>query len=76
MIFQKLKNIQKNNKKSGELVPIKSKPKKFVFYRWIGFTFIGGGLSLGFSDWVEITNNIPQNSLLLVGIGLLILLLK
>jgi len=76
MIFQNLENIQKNNKKSGELVPIKSKPKKFVFYRWIGFTFIGGGLSLGFSDWVEITNNIPQNSLLLVGIGLLILLLK
>ena len=76
MIFQNLEKIQKNNKQSGELVPVKSKPKKFISYHWIGFTFIGGGLSLGFSDWVEITNNIPQNSLLLVGIGLLILLFK
>ena len=76
MIFQNLENIQKNNKKSEELIPIKSEPKKFVFYRWIGFTFIGGGLSLGFSDLVEISNNIPQNSLLLVGIGLLILLFR
>jgi ubiquinone biosynthesis protein len=79
LIFQGLENLQANTQKSVATPPSvlnRSVSVKKIIRDWIGPALIGVGLGLGLSNWSETANNIPENSLIFVMIGLMMLLLK
>ena len=76
LFFQGLESIQAEHKTPKILVTNASKSKKFSLFSWVGPMLIGGGVGLGFSSWIEAANSIPQSSLMLVGAGVLVILLK
>ena len=77
LIFQGLESLQANSKKPAAIPPSilnRSVPVKKIIRDWMGPALIGVGL--GFANWTETTNNIPENSLIFIAIGLIILLTR
>jgi len=77
LIFQGLENLNINKKISvSQTAPPNLSVKKLRVENWVGLSLIGVGLGLGFSSWAEAVSNISQNSLILTGTGLTLLLVR
>ena len=75
MIFQALKNMQDAPAPGPTPAPEQNGKSGKLLHR-LGAALAGVGLGVAFPHWAESINQIPVSSLILVGLGLLLLLLR
>ena len=77
MVFQTLEKLQ-----AGEVRPRKavhlcpSVEPKSRLKTWAGATLVGTGLGVAFPHWAESAQQIPTSSLILAGVGMVLLILR
>jgi ubiquinone biosynthesis protein len=77
MVFQTLEKLQAGDvKPRNALQAYPSRASKNHLTTWVGAALVGAGLGMAFPHWAEIAQKMPVSSLILVGLGALLLILR
>ncbi len=77
MVFQTLEKLQAGDVKPRNAVQAcPSRAPKSRLTTWVGAALVGAGLGMAFPHWAEIAQKMPVSSLILVGLGALLLVLR